>query len=264
MIPLINKNQAQEILEDKLRDLHIPFISIEGKEYPEETVFVIYISEEYLMEAIKYGNELDLELKKREFNGFVTIRKSEIKDDARVNLQPIKDFKDPRVIDLVNLMSARSRTSENQPSLYYVPDAAANIAKVQTSRHNIIFGRRGAGKTALMLEAKRQLDEKGYLTLWMNLQTYRSESSQSIFLWICSNICDLILSILKYDKNQSLYSMSLEIKNQIDEVKKIPEPSIVLINSFIPKIQSLIKRFTVSISKRMYIFLDDFHYIKRK
>ena len=54
-----------------------------------------------------------------------------------------------------------------------MPDTAATIAAATAARHHLLFGRRGAGKTALLVEAKRRVEEQGALTLWVNMQPYR-------------------------------------------------------------------------------------------
>ena len=62
---------------------------------------------------------------------------------------------DPKFDQLISLLEARSRTSDALPSLKYVEDPRGSLAAVAASRHQFIYGRRGVGKTALLLEAKR-------------------------------------------------------------------------------------------------------------
>src|SRR5438067_9091263 len=80
---------------------------------------------------------------------------------------------DNRIPGLLELMSARARTSESQPSLRYVADVAETLKLAVSPRHHLIFGRRGVGKTALLLEARRLLEKEGALTLWVNMHPLR-------------------------------------------------------------------------------------------
>jgi hypothetical protein len=94
-------------------------------------------------------------------------------------------------------MNARARTSEALPSLRYVPDVAENKALAVSPRHHLVFGRRGVGKTALLLEARRQLEKEGALTLWVNMQSLRGFNRDDAFLTIALRLCDLGIGALR-------------------------------------------------------------------
>ncbi|MEU8661796.1 hypothetical protein, partial [Actinoplanes philippinensis] len=66
-----------------------------------------------------------------------------------------------RITQLIQLLEARSRASDALPSLKYVEDPRASLAAVATTRHHFIYGRRGVGKTSLLLEAKRVAEREG-------------------------------------------------------------------------------------------------------
>jgi AAA ATPase-like protein len=243
----------------------IPLDELLTRQYPEETVIVVHVPEGYLQRAAEVGNELDQELQAKGFQGFVTIRRSAAKPVP--SAQPFRSsagVADERVGDLIELISSRARTSEAQPSLHYVLDAAANLARVRSPRHSLIFGRRGAGKTALMLEAKRQIADDGQLVVWLNLQTYRRESMQRVLLWVASKIVDALLASLRVDQRQRhLYGGASSLRAQLEALLGMSEVSAVEVDRLVPQIQSVIQRFCESTSKRLYVFLDDVHYIAR-
>src|ERR1019366_2332722 len=93
-------------------------------------------------------------------------------------------------------MNARARTSEAQPSLRYVADVAERISLAVAPRHHLVFGRRGVGKTALLLEAKRVVEKQGALTLWVNMHPLRELSKEDAFLTIGLRLCDLGIGAL--------------------------------------------------------------------
>jgi hypothetical protein len=173
--------EAKHLVEDQLTSAGIPIIDISVREYPDE-MFVI-VTKDDLPRAAEIGNRLDGILHEQGIDGFVTMRVGAHEPPATTPTSLTKGVHDQRVSELVRLLTARSRTSEIQPSLSYVPDAAANISKVTAPRHHLIFGRRGAGKTSLMVEAKRIVEEAGNSAVWMNIQTYRREDAARVFMW---------------------------------------------------------------------------------
>ena len=164
MIQLQRPMDTETIIQNGFSEAGIEIQSIERKDYPEESIFVVYVTEDDFDKAAIVGNSLDPELAQKGFNGFVVVRKAEREGKSR--LTRLKDgVKDPKATELANLLTARSRTSEVQPSLSYVADTAQNLLTAITPRHHLIFGRRGTGKTALMVEAKQRVKSEGYLII---------------------------------------------------------------------------------------------------
>ena len=52
-----------------------------------------------------------------------------------------------------------------------------------------------------MLEAKNQLEKDEHVAVWLNLQTYRRESTSRTSLWIAAKIMEALLATLKHEKN---------------------------------------------------------------
>lgn len=207
--PLIRGRFAKEGIE---------VLTIETRDYPEETIFVVRVYEDDIEKASKVGNEVDRDLSSQGIEGFITIRKA--KQDAIFVSQRVEGgVQDRRATDLINLITARSRTSEIQPSLSYIPDAAKNISVVTAARHHLIFGRRGAGKTALMVEAKKHVEFQGHLSVWVNLQTLRHESANRAFLWICKRICELVQTTYRdADKAPVVLVTASTLNQSIDQL----------------------------------------------
>jgi hypothetical protein len=102
--------------------------------------------------------------------------------DRNLRTGPVRSLSDSRVDNLVQLLTSRSRTSEAQPSLSYIPNNTANLAAITGTRHHLVFGRRGAGKTALLLEARKVIASHHDATAWVNMQPLRSEGVERTFL----------------------------------------------------------------------------------
>ncbi len=152
-------------------------VAVDTRTFPQEAHHIVFVPSEQVGRALVLGNKLKVPAT-GEIDEFVIVRAapSNMLDTAAMKrLRPVRNVHDERCSQLINLVSARSQVSSAQPSLAYVPDARANLAAVTATRHHLIFGRRGAGKTALLVEARRQLDEGGAITAWTNIQTYRRE-----------------------------------------------------------------------------------------
>ena len=123
-------------------------LRIQVKSFPGETIVVVEVDRDF-DRAMELAQGLDNEIEA----GFVTIRRAESPGTAKPS-RPVSGVHDDRIPGLIELMNARARTSEAQPSLRYVADAVERINLAVAPRHHLVFGRRGVGKTALLLEAK--------------------------------------------------------------------------------------------------------------
>lgn len=133
----------------------IPVVDINVRSYPDETNFLVFVEDQYVPKAAEIGNQLDDRISSPERRAFVVIRRAspdQIKIKA-TSQEPLPDgVQDPRATELIHLIRARSRVSEVQPSLSYIPNAEFNLSAVAATRHQLIFGRRGAGKALCWLK----------------------------------------------------------------------------------------------------------------
>jgi hypothetical protein len=260
----ITTNAMRDHVATSFAAATIPVTDLLIREYPDETVIIVQVPPEYLPIAAELGNRLDQELQYRGFKGFVTVRRGDAAPPAAKPFRARAGVADERVADLIALISERARTSEAQPSLHYVRDAAANIARVRARRHSLIFGRRGAGKTALMLEVKRQSIEERAVSVWLNLQTYRRESFQRVVLWVAARICDAMLFELRADSRQdNLAATIAALRSSVERMLGLDFVDLDQVHRLTPQMQTAIQRFTESTGRRMYVFLDDVHYMQR-
>jgi hypothetical protein len=261
---MTNLKDPESLIKNRFSEANILIRSIDRRDYPEESIFLIFVDQDQFSDASLIGNEIDHELAERGFDGFVTVRgikHEDIKASAGAKL----GVADSRTPELINLMTSRSRTSEIQPSLSYIPDAGKNIYTALTGRHHLIFGRRGAGKTALMVEAKKLVEEKGQLSIWVNLQTYRHESADRTFLWICQRICELVQTYFaRVQKAPHVLATATRTNDDIQMLIASESLSDKGITRLIPSIQTIIRRFLETTGTSLYIFLDDLHYIDSK
>jgi hypothetical protein len=253
------------IMRKRFSDQGIDVVDIQVRSYPDETNYIVYVDEEDLGRAAEIGNNLDQEMADAGLNAFTIVRRAPEEIVAEVSKPLLSGVQDSRATDLTRLIAARSRVSEIQPSISYVKDAAASISAVTAPRHHLIFGRRGAGKTALLVEAKRILTEEGDLSAWVNIQTLRREETHRIFLYVADEICNVVVSELQKRRPESPVTvMAVELSSTIASELNILTLQPEDVYPLIPRLQRLLKRFLDSFGTSLYIFIDDFYYIPRQ
>jgi hypothetical protein len=255
-----NMNAPAEIAE-KIRATfaraNIATVDIAIRRFPGETIAIVEVNPADFQSALAVASESDDLIPE----GFITVRKATARTD-KTNHARAKSILDGRVNELIELLNARSRTSEQQPSLRYIRDASHTVNIATSKRHHLIFGRRGVGKTALMLEAKRLLEEKGSLTFWTNIQSIRSLSSSEAFLTTAHRMCDIPESVhLGRSPSPRTVIDAKEIKDRISEILRASKIDQRQVNLLLPKIQQLFKILGQETQADLYLFIDDFHYL---
>ena len=261
MIQLQLPIDTETIIQNRFSAAGIETQSIERKDYPEESIFVVCVAEDDFDKAAIVGNSLDPELAQKGFNGFVVVRK--VEREVKSVVTHLKDgVQNLKTTKLASLLIARARTSEAQPSLAYVPDTAQNILTAITPRHHLIFGRRGTGKTALMVEAKHHVESEGSLTSWINIHTHSRESAERIFVWICLDVCEQMQVFYAQKENIPL-SLNLisKLRDDTDNLLAKQNISADEVSTLVPYMQKVIRRFADTNATQFYIFLDDLHYL---
>lgn len=231
--------------------------SIEIRTYPGETIAIVEVEADYEL-ALSLAEELDEKIE----HGFVTVRQAP-KRAQKPTAGPVKSINDERVSSLIELMNARSRTSEAQPSLRYVRDVEERVRLAITARHHLIFGRRGVGKTSLLLEAKRLLEKDGQYTLWANVHALRNLDGASAFLTVATRLCDLGIGALHGESiNTGNVRLLTACRQTIDDAAAMAVPDQKkAVSRIIPQLQLAISRFCIDSNKSIYLFLDDIHYL---
>jgi len=262
MTRTLDTPKARALLEKELQRCGVVPVSLEAKPYPEETIFVVYVSAADFSKSVEAAGAVDEAFSAAEFSGFVTIRRSEADTSRATKSGGARGVSNPKVDSLVDLLTARSRTSEIQPSLEYVRDSSNQLGLILTARNHLIFGRRGAGKTTLMVEAKRQLEAAGHATVWINMQTHRHATPEVAFVWILTSIIERLQTHFDDRIPKVLLEIS-ELKVHVDSLLSRPSVSKSDAVRLIPRAQRIIKRFVSVAGCRLVVFLDDLHYLKR-
>lgn len=263
---VVSKESVAQRLRQEFRSrAAIEVVDVSVRAYPEETNYVVYVQPSDLARAAEVGNELDSLISTDSDPAFVVVRgASKEQVEARVS-EPLKTgVKDSRADELIKLISARSRASKAQPALYYIRDVRASVSAVTTGRHHLIFGRRGAGKTALLVEAMRQLDQEGAITCWSNIQALRNESADRVFLYVLEEVLGTVVTRLRSARKATVLSdMANDLYVRVGTLLNAKETDRTDAARLIPRVGQLIRRFLEQDGSRLFIFLDDYYYLPR-
>lgn len=248
---------TRKIIDDELQKAGIRPVSVQIRTFPNEIIAIIEVDRDYEV-ALSAAQRIDELLE----NGFVTVRQTKA-PVSRTDTRRVTGVHDERIPDLIRLLNARSRTSETQPSLRYIGDVAERLSLAISPRHHLIFGRRGVGKTALLLEAKRVLELQGAHVLWVNMQSLRSLGAPHAFLTVALRICDLILGTYaaRAEASQGMESLKL-LRATVEQWFQPTTSSLDDVALLVPQLQQVCARFCLQSGASLFIFLDDIHYVK--
>lgn len=248
---------VRKLVDDELRQAGIRPVSVQVRTFPGEVIAIIEVDRDY-QRALSIAQRIDERIE----NGFVTVRQVKAGATKRLSAKAVKNVHDERVADLLRLLNARSRTSESQPSLRYIQDVEERLSLAVSPRHHLVFGRRGVGKTSLLLEAKRVLEAYGAHVVWVNMQALRSLSVTHAFLTVAIRICDLILGA--YESTNSSGQGSEQVKSlrsNIEQRFQATASSLDDVSLLVPLLQQACARFCLQSGTSVFVFLDDIHYL---
>lgn len=253
---MVEEVDIRGLVEGEMRRAGVDVASIQIRTFPGEVIVLVEVVNEY-QRAMAVAEELD----GRIANGFVTVKKSK-EVSGRKSVSQIKGVHDPKIGELLNLLSTRSRTSESQPSLRYIKDVEERLSGAMAPRHNLIFGRRGVGKTSLMLEAKRLLEGSGAVVLWVNAQSLRSLGVGSAFLTVALKICDILLSQTDAIRTSRVGLDALRsLRSNIELRFSASSVQLADVANLVPLLQQECSRYCLQSQRSIFIFVDDVHYL---
>lgn len=230
-------------------------VSVTVRSFPGEIIAVVEVDTDF-ERALSLAEEIGEQIE----SGFVTVKQVSKTGTRRRALGPVKSVHDERVPALIELMNARSRTSEHQPSLRYIQDAEERLKLAISPRHHLIFGRRGVGKTSLLLEAKRILESEGHYVLWMNMHSLRGLRLRDVFLTVASRLCDLALGAIQ-DPTANSAKLLKTTQALIEQQQYEPSYAKKKPALLVPRLQQAMARFSLDVGHSVFIFLDDIHYL---
>jgi hypothetical protein len=242
----------------------IRVIRTEVRTYPDETTVLVYVREPDFVRAVEVSQVVESTVQSESRNDTFLVVRKVTSAEAVSDTNPITSIQDPRVDELVRLISAKSRVSSVEPNLIYVPDARASLSVITASRHHLVFGRRGAGKSALLMQARSQVLSEGATISWTNVQSLRNQTAQDVFLWIIEDLLGAVIGARQAVSSRSAASLGLsEVYEQVRSLAHSGQSTIADAQRLVPRIQRALSRFLELEGTRVFCFVDDFYYVSR-
>lgn len=252
--------EANSEIRRQFQDVGIFLVSAEVRRFPGETIYVVEVDPSDLDLAVRASSMVESNLGP---GNLIVVR--EAKSSSNETKSAVQSVNDERVSKLIELLNERSRTSEQQPSLEYIKDAAENLRVALTRRHHLLFGRRGVGKTALLLEVKKQIEKSSGTVLWINMQILRGLDANRSFLTVLTRICELPEQIHRERESKpSSVSHAAKLSNSVQKLLDRVSLANEAVARLVPEAQRLINFVCAETAADLFIFIDDLHYLEMR
>jgi Cdc6-like AAA superfamily ATPase len=125
--------------------------------------------------------------------------------------------------------------------------------QIVASANHIIYGRRGTGKSMLMLYALHTRESKNQLSAWIDMQVYARRRDEAVIADVLRDLLDQTSKIL------------MEKDGHQEIIAKLQEPPISedKIRQHLPSVRRLLSPL-VARGTELFIFLDDFHVVSEQ
>lgn len=255
---------ATDYLRHVLAESGVEVAKIDERSFPLERWLIAYVPEASVLAAQSTAGDIERVLNGEpnyadpEGGSWVVAFRPSLEAVPAEQAKPKSPLATREVDQLVQLLEARSRTSDALPSLNYVEDPRASLAAVAASRHHLIYGRRGVGKTALLLEAKRKAERQGNVTVWFNAHVVRNVGAVEAFAAIAENILN---SLTKHGGSSAAPSFKRieELAAEINLLRRKGSLAEQEVATKMPDLNHALKAILRSDLLRMFVYVDDFY-----
>ena len=125
-------------------------------------------------------------------------------------------------------------------------------SQITSSANHVTFGRRGAGKSMLLLYAMHVRRRVNSPTVWVDMQVYSNRGDHRVIGDVLYEVLDKTRAMLSEDEEHSSIMQKLVGENLSEQA----------IRELLPGIRRLLSGFSQQ-GKDLFIFLDDFHVLKQ-
>ena len=133
----------------------------------------------------------------------------------------------------------------------YTKSVSNAESQITAAANHIVFGRRGAGKSSLLLYAMRSREMEGLESAWIDMQTYEKRKDSKVVIEIFSIVIEQLSEVL------SISPTLTSVKNRLSRLKEDTHLNEEKIREFLPEVRQVLG----STVGNVFIFLDDFHLI---
>lgn len=134
----------------------------------------------------------------------------------------------------------------------YTKSVSNAEAQITAAANHIVFGRRGAGKSSLLLYAMRTRERESQPSVWLDMQVYQKRADNRVVLDVFSEI---LRQLTDLPVRLPVYS---HITSALDHLRAQPELDDSEIRKFLPEMRQAFSPLQTG-PNNLFVFLDDFH-----
>lgn len=125
--------------------------------------------------------------------------------------------------------------------------------------NHVILGRRGVGKSSLILLGVKKLLASGHLPVWIDLQPYRGRTEASCVVEVLREI--LHIAVMSARTGKESLTQALNDVDRLSGHGTIHESDV---QSLAPGVRQYLRDFTSTSRVLLYVFLDDAHLLSKE
>jgi hypothetical protein len=136
----------------------------------------------------------------------------------------------------------------------YTKSVSNAESQVTAAANHIVFGRRGAGKSSLLLYALRSRDAESQPSAWIDMQVYEKRKDNRVVLDL---LVDLLGQLERFVMRSPVYAQMLIAVQRLRRDEDLTNEKI---RKFLPDLRQVFSILEAQV-KNVFVFLDDFHVI---
>ncbi len=134
----------------------------------------------------------------------------------------------------------------------YTKSVSNAEAQITASANHIVYGRRGAGKSSLLLYAMRTRERDGQPSVWLDMQVYEKRKDNRVVLDV---FAEILRQLSEMPTRLTAYS---HIAAPLDRLRGQASLTDDDIRKFLPEVRQAFSPLQGA-SNNLFVFLDDFH-----
>lgn len=139
----------------------------------------------------------------------------------------------------------------------YTKSVSGAEEQIAAAANHVVFGRRGAGKSSLLLYGLHSRSSRGRVSAWVDMQVYSQRADVGVAI-------DLYLDVISQIKPQlGTQALADAVVSNLKSLKATPVVDEALIRKALPDVRRALGTFSAQ-GQDLVIFLDDYHVLARE
>jgi hypothetical protein len=182
---------------------------------------------------------------------------------GRVTLKvvPVSSFLESPEADLLRVLISRSLIVERQKAdslshIEFVPFRRKEDMLIVQPANHLVVGRRGVGKSTLILIATKKIRKQGDMPIWLELQPYHRRADSATIIDV---LCELIRELLQIDLPDELRTAFDQIRERFSNLTGKFDIEVNDLRREVPALRQSLEQLTKKFKRNIFVFLDNLH-----